>query len=337
MTPSNSSETPPADVKDLQLLGESKYLLAFEGLCEHASEDDLYRQYQNPERVIQLALMDSFTGFHPEVIIAQLQQTQAMLSTPEPLPQHWRWQAGSAQPMALLDSFENMERADEKTTTLFLQCLQQRRKSKKYLTAMQAVFEKYPQENALFDLLMTYFLRWDLNAARDFFQAHVAGLRAPLLGRFASAAATFWSLDSDAQLTPEREALFRWLMQDRYTLEAHLEDPETIPTFDEALGFYKAVSFWYGQQRQLPLFVFALNQLHALEQEQAALMFLLARDSLASQPGLKETLGQNYLATTRRLLQWFFYTLLDDMTQLQALRQFMEPLWKREQRWSAGL
>lgn len=326
--------TPSTPDLDLKLLGESKYLLAFEGLCEHGSEDDLYRQYQNPERVIQVALMDSFTGFHPEQVIAQLQQ----LPEPHPpLPQRWRWQAGSAQPMALLDSFETMERADEKTTTLFLQCLQQRRKSTKYLQAMQAVFEKYPTENALFDLLMTYFLRWDLAAAKAFFETHVSGLRAPLLGRFASAAATFWSLDSDEQLSSEREALFRGFMQERYTLDAHLAETDADPTFDEALNFYKAVSFWYGQQRELPLFVFALNQLHALEQEQAALMFLLARDSIDTQPGLKETLGQNYLATTRRLLQWFFYTLLDDMSRLQALRRFMQPLWQREQRWSAGL
>lgn len=324
------AQTPPTE--DLKLLGESKYLLAFEGLCEHRSEAELFRQYQNPERVIQLALIDSFTGFAPEQVLAQLQKLPAEQRLH--LPQHWKWQAGTAQPMALLDTLERIDKADEKTVTLFLQCLQQRRKSGKYFEVMKAVCEKYPGENALFDLAMTYLLRWDLPAAGVFFEAHVNDLANPLLGRFASAAATFWSLDSDEGLTPEREALFETLMQGQFLLEEHTSE---VPRFDEALNFYKAMAFWYGLKRELPLFVFALNQLHALEQEQAALMFLLARDSLEQQPGLKETLGQNYLATTRRLLQWFFYTLLDDLQSVQQLRQFMAPLWQRTQRWNAGL
>lgn len=328
--------TQSSSPSDTQLLGESKYLLAFEGLCEHGSENDLFRQYQNPQLVIQKALLDSFTGFHPQSVIDRLQETESVPPAQHAyrLPQHWQWQAGTAQPMALLNTFARMDPADEKTTTLFLQCLQQRRKSTRYLQAMTAVYQKYPQENALFDLIMTYHLRWDLKAAEAFFEAHVAQLQQPLLGRFASAAATFWSLDSDEDMTPEREALFERLMQHQYTLEEHTD---STPNFEEALNFYKAVAFWYGLKRQLPLFVFALNQLHALEQEQAAVMHLLTRDSLDQQTGLKETLGQNYLATTRRLLQWFFYTLLDDLKTLNALRDFMQPLWKRKHRWHAGL
>lgn len=328
--------TPSSSASDTQLLGESKYLLAFEGLCEHGSENDLFRQYQNPQLVIQKALLDSFTGFHPQKLIERL---HAIKDHPESntafvIPQRWQWQAGTAQPMALLNTFARLEPADEKTTTLFLQCLQQRRKSTKYLQAMSAVYQKHTEENALFDLIMTYYLRWDLKAAEAFFEAHAAQLQRPLLGRFASAAATFWSLDSDEDMTPEREALFERFMQHTYTLEGHTD---STPTFEEALNFYKAVAFWYGLKRQLPLFVFALNQLHALEQEQAAVMHLLTRDSLDQQAGLKETLGQNYLATTRRLLQWFFYTLLDDLKTLNALRDFMQPLWKRKHRWHAGL
>lgn len=329
---------------ETQLIGESKYLMAFEGLCEHSSENDLFRQYPNPQLAIQKALLDSFTGFHPQTVIDRLQAIQSVnenankSATTEQaefrLPQHWQWQAGTAQPMALLNTFGRMKPADEKTTTLFLQCLQQRRKSTKYLEAMTAVYQKYPSENALFDLIMTYYLRWDLKAAEAFFEANVAQLQQPLLGRFASAAATFWSLDSDEDMTPEREALFERLMRHQYTLEEHTN---TTPTFEAALNFYKAVAFWYGLKRQLPLFVFALNQLHALEQEQAAVMHLLTRDSIDQQAGLKETLGQNYLATTRRLLQWFFYTLLDDLKTLNALRTFMQPLWKRKHRWHAGL
>ncbi len=314
------------DSSDTQLLSEAKYLLALEGLCEYSSESALFRQYPNPQMAIQKALLDSFTGFNPEQFQQRLAEENMTLEGP------WQWEKGSAKPMEMLNTLTRLAPEDEKVTTVFMQCLQQRRKSSKYLQQMQTVFEKYPTENSLFDLIMTYLLRWDIAAAESFFEAHVHKLSNPILGRFASAAATFWSLDSDEDLTPAREALFERIMKHQFQLTGHID---RIPTFEEALNFYKATVFWWGLKKELPRFVFALNQLFYLEQEQAALMFLLARDQFQQKQGLKETLGQNYMAATRRLLQWFFYTLLDDLKGVRELKAFMQPLWKRNTRWES--
>lgn len=244
-----------------------------------------------PEQMIRLL----FTGFE----LPEFAQELAKLNDGLPLPEVFSWRPATPENAALA----MLQPEELRTFRAFQQIVENERKSSKYLAAMQALLEVYPDLQPLALLISQYLCIWCPEAHFPFVETQLAAHPDWRILRYVYAG---YLLLRQTPVDQTTQTDFRALLNQQLELHSHLQGQ--IPDAWEVLAFYQTQATW-----------FVFGDLHLERALYAINVCQQVLDEIYPDP-------QAHPPEAQAILQAWFECLTESAEVTAKIRSFLKPL-----------